>query len=193
MKKNEIVTVPNLITLVRLLCLPLFVWLIFSKGEVLQAAWLLAVLGATDWVDGYFARRFNQVSVLGKVLDPLADRLMLVTAVITMLIKGYAPAWVLIAVGLREVAVSVAVLTLAVQGVKRIDVSWWGKAGTFGLMFAFPPFIAASVTEGAWHVAYSTLAWVCVAGGLPLSYIAAFAYIPVVRAARAEGRTAPSE
>ena len=193
MKKNEILTVPNLITLARLLCLPLFVWLIFAEGRVLPAAWLLAALGATDWVDGYFARRFNQVSALGKVLDPLADRLMLVTAVVTMLIKGYAPVWLLVAVGVREVAVSAAVLVLAAQGVKRIDVSWWGKAGTFGLMFAFPPLIAASALDGFWHNAALIFAWACVAGGLPLSYFAAFAYVPAVRAARAEGPARPAE
>lgn len=170
MKRNEVLTAPNVITLLRLLCLPLFLWLVFSAHRAIAAAWLLAGLGATDWVDGYFARRFNQVSALGKVLDPLADRLMLVTAVVTMVIKGYAPLWLLVAIGFREVVVFIAVLALAARGVRRIDVSWWGKAGTFGLMFALPPFIGAAATTGLWHTVYLSFAWICVAGGLPLSY-----------------------
>ena len=72
--------------------MPLFLWLLFGRDNRLAAAWLLAVLGATDWVDGYIARRFNQVSTLGKVLDPTADRLLLAVGVISILVYGSVPA-----------------------------------------------------------------------------------------------------
>ena len=72
---NGILTVPNLVTVIRLACVPLFCWLLFERNDRTAAAWLLAVLGATDWVDGYLARRLHQVSELGKVLDPTADRI----------------------------------------------------------------------------------------------------------------------
>ena len=80
---DRILTVPNLVTLVRLACIPLYVWLLFGADRQTAAAVLLGALGATDWVDGYVARRFHQVSTLGKVLDPVADRVLVLTAVIT--------------------------------------------------------------------------------------------------------------
>src|SRR5580704_7152244 len=85
---NRILTVPNLITAVRLACVPLFLWLLFGAGRQTDAAILLAVLGATDWVDGYVARRWHQVSTLGKVLDPTADRILVGTAVIAVIVHG---------------------------------------------------------------------------------------------------------
>ena len=128
--------------MVRLLCIPLFLWLLFGAHEQTAAAILLAVLGATDWVDGYVARRFGQVSTLGKVLDPAADRLLVGTAVISIMVYGAVPLWFGIATIAREVLVSVMVLPLASLGAARIDVLWVGKAGTFGLMFAYPTFLS---------------------------------------------------
>ena len=78
---SRILTVPNAITLVRLACIPLFLWLLFAQDDRASAAWLLGVVGATDWVDGYAARHLHQVSELGKVLDPTADRLVFIVCV----------------------------------------------------------------------------------------------------------------
>src|SRR5882757_5464013 len=86
----RIVTVPNVITLARLVCVPVFVWLL-ADDELLAAAGLLAVLGATDWVDGWVARRFDQGSDLGKVLDPVADRIMLLVAAVALIVQGSVP------------------------------------------------------------------------------------------------------
>src|SRR5690349_8874106 len=94
---DRILTVPNLITLVRLACLPVFVWLLLGEENVAAAGWLLAGLGATDWVDGYIARRFHQVSTVGKILDPVADRLLFFTAIVAIIISGDAPLWFCIA------------------------------------------------------------------------------------------------
>ena len=90
---SRILTVPNVISLVRLLCLPLFVYLLFGRDNRAAAAGLLAVLGATDWVDGYIARHFHQVSDLGKILDPVADRLLFFVGVACILIDGSVPVW----------------------------------------------------------------------------------------------------
>ena len=105
------------------------------------AAWLLAVLGTTDFLDGYIARHFNQVSELGKVLDPVADRLLFFVGVGGILIDGSVPTWFAVAVLVREVLVAGATLVLAALGARRIDVTWFGKAGTFCLMIAFPLFL----------------------------------------------------
>ena len=90
--------------MVRLVCIPLFVWLLFGAHRQTAAAVLLAVLGATDWVDGFVARRFHQVSTLGKVLDPAADRILVGTAVIAVIVYGAVPLWFGIATIAREVA-----------------------------------------------------------------------------------------
>ena len=78
---NRVLTVPNLISVLRLLCIPLFVWILFGVESRSAAAILLAGLGATDWIDGWIARRFDQTSELGKILDPTADRLLLIVAI----------------------------------------------------------------------------------------------------------------
>ena len=139
---DRVLTVPNVITVVRLLCIPLFVWLLFGAHRQTAAAVLLAVLGATDWVDGFVARRYHQVSTLGKVLDPAADRILVATAVIAIMVYGAVPLWFGRghpgpggAGGRRRCWL------LAALGARRIDVLWVGKAGTFGLMFAYPAFL----------------------------------------------------
>src|SRR6516165_1636112 len=135
---ERILTVPNVLSLVRLLCLPVFLWLLFSQHDRWSAAVLLRALGATDWVDGYIARHFNQVSTLGKVLDPTADRLLLLVGAVAMLIDGSVPVWIGAAALVREALVALVAVALALAGSRRMDVQWVGKAGTFGLMFAFP-------------------------------------------------------
>jgi cardiolipin synthase (CMP-forming) len=180
-------TVPNLITLIRFLCIPLFVWLLFGKEDRGSAALLLGALGSTDWVDGYIARRFDQGSTIGKVIDPAVDRVLLGTAIVCLFIDESVPRWVFWVVLVREVLVSVGTLGLAAAGARRIDVQWVGKAGTFGLMVALPCFLAGASTWGVrdW---FRGAAWVWLIPSLALAYYAAFTYIPLGRQALAEGR-----
>src|SRR5215510_2009035 len=107
-------------------------------------AGLLAVLGASDWVDGWIARHFDQGSDLGKVLDPVADRILLLVGAIALLVQGSVPLVVGLLVLVREAIISVAVLALAAAGARRIDVQWVGKAGTLALMVAFPLFVVVA-------------------------------------------------
>jgi cardiolipin synthase len=186
---DRIVTLPNLITVVRLACLPLFLWLLFGQEDREAAAWLLAALGVTDWVDGYLARHLGQTSDLGKILDPVADRLLFFVGAGGILIDGSVPAWFAVVVLTREVLVGGATLVLAAMGARRIDVTWWGKAGTFGLMVAFPLFLA-SHSEVSWHAAADNLAWIAAIPGLCFSLVAAASYVPIARRALAEGRAA---
>jgi cardiolipin synthase len=183
----RIVTLPNVITLVRLVCVPVFVWLL-ADDELLAAAGLLAVLGATDWIDGYIARHFNQESNLGKVIDPVADRILLLVAGVALIVQGSVPLVVGILVLTREVIISVAVLALAAAGARRIDVQWAGKAGTLALMFAFPLFLWADAVHGTAHDVVLFAAWFMAVCGLVLSYYAALAYVPLAREALREGR-----
>src|SRR5260370_27876587 len=98
--EHRILTVPNAITVVRLLCVPVFLWLLFGHHphDRYHAALLLAALGITDWVDGYLARHLHQVSALGKVLDPTADRILLGVGVLAIVIDGSVPLWIAVVV-----------------------------------------------------------------------------------------------
>lgn len=181
-------TVPNLISLVRLLCVPVFVWLLLGAQRPLMAGLLLAVLGATDWVDGWIARRYDQGSAIGKVLDPVADRILLIAAAVVLLVDGTVPLPVGLLVLAREAVISVAVVALAAAGARRIDVQWVGKAGTLALMFALPGFLLVSISHGALNGVLVVVTWAFTIGGLVLSYWAAVGYIPLARAALREGR-----
>ncbi len=186
----RVLTVPNALSLGRLLCVPVFLWLLFGRDNRAGAAWLLAVLGATDWVDGYIARRFNQVSTVGKILDPTADRVLLVVGIVAILVDGSAPIWLGVAALAREVVVSAGVLALAAMGARRIDVSWAGKTGTFALMMAFPLFLVANAPDNSWEGPLRAAAWGCALVGLAFSYWSAFRYVAPGVAALREGRGA---
>jgi cardiolipin synthase (CMP-forming) len=183
----RIVTVPNLISVARLLCVPVFLWLL-ADDKGIEAAALLAVLGATDWVDGWIARRFDQGSSLGKVLDPVADRILLIVAGVALVVQGSVPLVVGLLVLAREVVVSIAVLVLAAAGARRIDVQWAGKAGTLALMFSFPLYLWADSIDTGHDVVLAT-AWFFAVVGLALGYYAALQYVPLAREALREGRS----
>ena len=191
--RSRTLTVPNVITVVRLACIPWFLWLLLADDRPIAAGILLAVLGATDWVDGWIARHFDQGSELGKVLDPLADRILLLSAGIGLIIEGAVPLWVGLLVLLREALVSGATVWLAAAGARRIDVQWAGKAGTLAIMFAFPSFLFAEHTTGFLHGLFALSAWSFTIGGLMLGYYAAFRYIPLARDALREGRAARAD
>jgi cardiolipin synthase len=182
--EDRLLTVPNGLTVVRLGCIPLFVWLMARPDRAgwYPAAILLGVLGATDGLDGYIARHFNQVSKLGKVLDPTADRLLLAVAAITIVVVHAIPTWVAVVAISREVLVAVGFLAVAAAGGRRVDVQWAGKAGTFGLMFALPLFLVGNANDD-WHSVAEVLAWVAVIPALVLGWYAAFTYVPMARAA----------
>jgi cardiolipin synthase len=185
-----VLTVPNVVTVVRLCCIPVFLWLLFGLENRYAAAFLLGGLGATDWVDGYVARRFGQVSELGKVLDPTADRLLFIVCVGGIIIDGSAPLVFSILVVVRELLVGGTLATLTLFGMKRFDVSWWGKAGTFGLMVAFPCFLIGSAGDGPVNDLFWVSGWLSGIPALLLSYYAAVTYIPMMRHSLAEGRRA---
>ncbi len=181
-------TWPNLFTLIRLLCLPLFLWLLFPQDNPAAASWLLVALGATDWVDGWLARRFDQASEFGKVFDPIVDRLLFIVSVTAIVIHGSIPVWFALAVLAREifVAVMMAVATL-VFGMERFGVTWLGKTATFLLMGAVPAFLNGNA--GVWESPFfAVVAWVIGIPGLVLSWYTAIAYIPQVRRGVRAGR-----
>ena len=177
---RNVLTVPNLITAVRLFCLPVFLWLLFARDETAQAALLLGVLGMSDWVDGWVARKFSQSSAFGAVFDPATDRILFVVGTSAVLISGAIPIWLGVAIIARETMLSVALTIATAFGMKRFAVSNLGKWYTLLLMTAVPLLLLASSD----HVTapFAKIAgWALAVPGLTLCYYTAFAYVPKIR------------
>ncbi len=180
---DQLLTWPNLITLVRLLCIPLFLWLLFARDNRAAAAWLLALLGSTDWVDGWIARRFDQTSDFGAAFDPTVDRLLFLVTVPSLMIDGSIPMVVAVAVLAREAILAILVPLATSRGMSRIEVTREGKTGTFFLMFAFPMFLGANSTL-SYAPVLRWLAWIFVVPGLAYSWYAmGVQYLPKIAAA----------
>ncbi len=184
----------NAVTVLRLLAIPVYLVLVLATDHRAIAAWLLGVLGATDWVDGFLARRLHQVSALGKVLDPTADRILVVAGLVSVAVVGAVPWWFAGLTLAREVIVSGVTLVLAALGARRIDVLYWGKVSTFALMTTYPLFLLCSNPHHAALVAWQRdgrVAGYVVGGlGLALAWVVAAGYVGPARRALAEGRAA---
>jgi cardiolipin synthase (CMP-forming) len=181
-------TIPNLVTLVRLLCLPLFLWLLFGLPSRQAAAWVLGGLGASDWVDGYLARRLGQTSEFGKKFDPTVDRMLFIVGTFGIIANDAIPLWFAIAVLAREILVGGTIVIATVAfGMERFDVTWWGKTATFLLMFAVPGFLMGHSSIPI-HDGFTVAAWCFGIPGLILSYYTAIVYIPTIRDAVRAGR-----
>lgn len=186
---DRLLTAANIVTLSRLLLIPVFLYLLFTMEAPAAAAVVLGVMGATDWFDGKIARRLDQVSELGKILDPAADRLVLIVGVVAVTVDSSVPAWISVPVLVREPIMFIAVPVLALLGARRIDVTWYGKAGTFALMAGIPLLLLGASTVPGAEVARA-LGYLCSVPGLALSYYAAALYVPMARRALREGRAA---
>lgn len=187
---DRILTAPNVITAVRALAIPLFIWFL-AHDHLGRAGWLLGFMSATDWVDGYVARRFDQGSTFGKMFDPIVDRLLLVVGIAGSIIVGAPPAWYAWLIIVREVLVSLWVVVITAMGAKRMDVTWWGKCAAFANMFAFPCFLIAAepsysdAVRTGWRVA----AYVGLVPGVIFGVLSALQYVPLGLRALREGRT----
>ena len=179
---DRLLTVPNVITAVRLAGLPLFVWLVLGQQRLIVAFWVLVAIATTDSLDGYVARRFDQVSRVGKLVDPLVDRLLLATAVITLLIAGLLP-WPLVALILIRDVIVVGLSLVWFGGVPPIPVSNTGKLATALLMIGVPTFLLAGV-EWPGQPVVAAVAWSATVAGIAVYYVAGFRYGRVARAIR---------
>ncbi|HEX5203750.1 CDP-alcohol phosphatidyltransferase family protein [Paractinoplanes rhizophilus] len=146
---NRIWTIPNVISFIRLLGVPLFLYLLLGPENDVAAVIVLAIGGTTDWVDGFVARRMNSVSRLGELLDPFADRLYILATLIGFTIRGVVPWWLTGALLLREAVLGVALLVLRRHGYGPPPVHYVGKTGTFVLLAAFPVILLAQAVDSA--------------------------------------------
>jgi len=180
---SRVFTVPNLISAVRIAMIPVFWALIVDEDTTTVGIVLFGVVVATDWVDGTIARRTNQVSELGKILDPIADRAAIAAGLIALVVRGAFPAWAAALILVRDVAVLAAGAVMAAKGL-RIEVRWIGKVATFALMIAIPAVSWGSL--GLWPAAAAlAVGWPIYALGIVEYYVAAGAYAVDLRRAMA--------
>lgn len=176
---DRILTVPNLISFIRLLAIPYFWWVLLAEERIAFAAVLIFLIGGTDWIDGYLARRLNQVSELGKVLDPVADRLMIASALIAGLIAGAIPAVIGWALLIREAFVGGMALLLATRGHGALAVRPLGKISTFLLYGSVASFYLVAADVAVWL--FAPPAWIGGVVGLILYWWVAGEYLGDVR------------
>lgn len=176
MAAGSSLTIPNVISALRLLAIPLYVWLILSQSAYGWAFLVLAIAGATDWVDGYLARRLNQQSRLGEILDPLADRLYIAATVISLALISVIPWWLVGVLVARDVMLLMIVPLLRRRGLLTLPVTLLGKAATFALLWGFP-FLLLSGIGGLLGEIAGVFGWAFALWGTFLYWMAGLDYL----------------
>jgi cardiolipin synthase len=160
---GRVLTVPNLLSVLRLAGVPLFLWLLLGPHADGYAVLVLMVAGFTDWLDGKAARWLNQYSRLGELLDPAADRLYILATLTAFLIRGIVPWWVVAALVGRDVVLAICVAVMRRRGYGPFPVTYLGKAATFNLLYAFPLLLLAqgdsTLAEVSRALGYAFTAW----------------------------------
>jgi cardiolipin synthase (CMP-forming) len=185
---GKILTIPNLVSFARLLGVPLFLYLFLGAHQDGWSVVVLVIGGFSDWVDGFLARRLGQVSRLGELMDPLADRLYIFATLVALTIRDVIPLWFFVALVLREVVLGVGLLVLRRYGYGPPPVHYLGKVATFVLLFAFPTLLLAQTSPGTdwwtypvgWAMAWWGIVLYWIAGGIYINQV-----VGVVRTARA--------
>jgi len=147
--QDRLLTVPNVLSIIRLAGVPLFLWLLLGPKADGWALVVLVASGVTDWLDGKLARWLNQMSRFGALLDPAADRLYTLATVLAFVIRGIVPWWVAAILVARDILVAICLWLLRRAGFGPPEVTYMGKAATFALMYAFPLLLLAQGSSTA--------------------------------------------
>lgn len=172
-------TIPNLLSALRLLGVPVFFWLIVGPEYDGLALIVLVVSSFTDWLDGYLARKLNQFSRLGELLDPLADRLYVIAALAALFIRDLLPIWVVIALILRDVALSLLLIYLKRFGITGVPVHFVGKAATMNLLYALPLILLGTFSGYVGQIAH-VFGWAFLIWGITMYWYAGLLYFQQV-------------
>ncbi|MFP5335542.1 MAG: CDP-alcohol phosphatidyltransferase family protein [Actinomycetes bacterium] len=176
---DRVLTIPNALSLLRLLLVPVFAYLIVNREDGL-ALLVLAVSGFTDYLDGYLARRWRQVSRVGELLDPAADRLYILSTLLGLAWRDLVPWWLVALIVARDVVLTVSLPVLARHGYGPLPVHFLGKAGTFNLLYAFP-LILLGEWDGVLGDVARPLGWAFAWWGTGLYWWAGLLYLKQVR------------
>lgn len=177
---DRVLTVPNILSALRLLGVPLFLWLILVPEADVLAIAVLALAGFTDWLDGFLARRWHQISRVGQLLDPVADRLYILATLVGLLLRGIVPWWFVVLLVSRDVIMSVVLVVLKRRGVTGLPVHFLGKAATFCLLYAFPLLLLGDGTGWLAQTA-NVFGWAFAVWGTALYWWAAVLYLGQAR------------
>lgn len=176
---ERVLTIPNALSVLRVAVLPVFVWLALVRHEDGWAGLLIGVAALSDNLDGYIARHYDQVSRLGQVLDPIVDRLVILTTLVVLVVSGALPwPWAAL-VALREVLLFTLLTTLRLRGFGSLPVNYVGKIGTFCLVFSMPFLLMGhGLNTAAWLATVGTVTgWAAFAWGISLYWTAAALYL----------------
>jgi cardiolipin synthase (CMP-forming) len=176
---DRIWTIPNAISLIRLVMVPIFLWLLVTGNDV-SALVVLIIATTSDFVDGMIARKFNQVTRLGMYLDPLSDRLFIAASVIGLAARGLIPMPLLAIVLARDIMLLAVVLYRRLRISDFPRVTFVGKTGTFVLFIAFPVVVLGTVWTDA-PVPLEMIGWLLGAVGAGIYWVAGFGYLGVLR------------
>jgi len=175
---KQLLTLPNLLSVLRLLLVPVFLYLVIGNQPLL-AFLVLVIASITDYLDGYLARKLKQVTRLGALLDPAADRLYIFATLIGLAVTGAIPWWLPVVVVLRDVLMAFTIPVLASIGYGPLPVHFFGKAGTFALLYAFPLLLLADWWSSA-QLVILPIAWAFALWGVGLYWFAGFLYVKQV-------------
>ena len=173
---TRVLTLPNVLSFLRLLGVPLFLWLLLVRENDIWAVVVLAVGGASDWFDGYLARKWKQRSQLGVFLDPAADRLYILATLIGFVARDIVPWWLLVILVTRDVLLLLMVPALRSRGFISLPVHFLGKAATFLLLYSFP-LVLLGAGDQPWQMAFRTFGWALAIWGTILYWSAALLYL----------------
>jgi cardiolipin synthase len=177
---DQIWTIPNALSVLRLLGVPLFLWLLLGPHQDGWALAVLAVSGFTDWADGVLARKLNQMSRFGALLDPLADRLYILATLLGLVLRHIIPWWLAVVIVGRDVVVGLALPRLRKAGYGPPEVHYLGKAATFCLLYAFPLLLLGTYSGTAADIARPT-AWAFTIWGTALYLWSGVVYLIQIR------------
>lgn len=172
---DRVLTIPNVLSTVRLLLVPVFLGLVLT-GQDLAALIIIVISSATDYLDGIIARRFGQITKLGQLLDPAADRLFIFAAVIALAVREVVPWWVVLAIVGRDVMLAVLGIVLAQHGYGPLPVHHLGKLATFALFYALPLLVLGQAFPDAQPVS-DPLGWAFILWGGFLYWWAGILYL----------------
>ena len=176
---ERVVTLPNALSLVRLLGVPVFFWLVLTHHDG-PAVLLLGFSGVTDYLDGKIARAWNQMSRIGALLDPAADRLYILATLIGLTVRDVVPLWLTLAIVGRDVVLAGTLPFLSRRGYGPLPVHYLGKAATFSLLWGFPLLLLGEWTNAIGSVAHA-LGWAFAIWGTGLYWWAGVLYLVQVR------------
>jgi cardiolipin synthase len=173
---DRVWTVPNALSFLRLLGVPLFLWLLLGPHADAWALGVLALSGFTDWLDGVLARKLNQTSRLGALLDPAADRLYILSSLIGLVLRHVIPLWLALVIVGRDVVLGLCLPLLRRAGYAPPAVHYLGKAATFSLLYAFP-FLLLGTYHGTAAAVARAIAWGFTIWGTGLYLLAGVLYL----------------